>query len=94
MISLSYFQRQFPFAQSFDSEAAVNRCSSKYVFLNILQVSQENTFVGMSVNKVAGLQLYQKETSTQLFSCEICKIFKNTFFYRTPPMAVSVNFAL
>ena len=27
-----------------------------------------------------GLQLYKKETLTQLFSCEFCKIFKNTFF--------------
>ena len=25
----------------------------------------------------------------QLFSCEICEIFRNTFFYRTPPVAVS-----
>ena len=25
-----------------------------------------------------------KETPTQMFCCEVCKIFKNTFFYRTP----------
>ena len=25
----------------------------------------------------------------QLFSCEICEIFKNTFFYRTPVVATS-----
>ena len=30
---------------------------SKYVFLNISQYSQENTYVGVSFNKVAGLQL-------------------------------------
>ena len=24
-----------------------------------------------------------------MFSCEYCKIFKNTFFYRAPPMAAS-----
>ena len=30
-------------------------------------------------NQVTGL----KETLTQVFSCEISKIFKNTFFYRT-----------
>ena len=35
--------------------------------------------------KVAGL----KETPTQVFSCEICEIFKNTFFYRTHPVAAS-----
>ena len=26
------------------------------------------------------LQLYQKNTPTQGFSCEICEIFKNTYF--------------
>ena len=30
-----------------------------------------------------------KESSTQVFSCEICKIFKNTIFYRTAPVAAS-----
>ena len=34
-----------------------------------------------------GLQLYSKETPTQVFSCEIGEIFKNTFFYRTPLVA-------
>ena len=24
-----------------------------------------------------------------MFSCEFCKIFKETFFYRTPPVAAS-----
>ena len=28
-----------------------------------------------------------KRDSTQVFSCEYCKIFKNTFFYRTPLVA-------
>ena len=27
---------------------------------------------------------YQKETPTQIFSCEICKIFKNTYFEEHP----------
>ena len=34
-------------------------------------------------------QLYCKETPTQVFFCEICQIIKNTFFYRTPPVAAS-----
>ena len=33
-----------------------------------------------------------EETPTQVFSCKICKIFKNTFFHRTPPVTASVNF--
>ena len=46
-----------------------------------------------------GLQLYLKNTPTQVFSCEVCEIFRNTFFYRTPrviastsPVAASVFF--
>ena len=29
----------------------------------------------------------EKETLAQVFSCEICEIFKNTFFYKTPLVA-------
>ena len=57
-------------------EAVIRSCSSKYVFLKISQISQENTCVGV----LWGLQLYQKETPTQMVSCEIYKIFRNTFF--------------
>ena len=31
----------------------------------------------------------KKETLAQVFSCKICEIFKNTFFYRIPPVAAS-----
>ena len=27
----------------------------------------------------------------QVFSCEFCEIFRKTFFYRTPPVAASVQ---
>ena len=37
------------------------------------------------------IELHEKETSTQLFFCEICKTFQNTFFYRTAPAAASAN---
>ena len=33
----------------------------------------------------------EKETLTQVFSCEFCEIFKNTFFHRTPPVAASYS---
>ena len=39
----------------------------------------------------------KKENLTQLFSCEFCKIYKNTFYYRTPLVAASgvlINFAI
>ena len=38
---------------------------------------------------VAGGYFIKKETLAQLFSCEFCKIFKNTFFNRTPLVAAS-----
>ena len=37
-----------------------------------------------------GLQFYYKEDSTQLFSCEYCENFKNTYFEEHLPMAASV----
>ena len=39
-------------------------------------------------NKVAGLGL-KKGTPAQVFSCEFCEISKNTFSYRTSPVAAS-----
>ena len=33
------------------------------------------------------LQFFKKETPTQVISCKYCKIFRNSFFYRTPPVA-------
>ena len=34
--------------------------------------------------------LFNKVAGTQVFSCEICKIVKNTNFYRALPLAASV----
>ena len=31
----------------------------------------------------------KKESLSQVFSCEFCEVTKNTFFYRTPPVATS-----
>ena len=38
---------------------------------------------------VETLQHYQKDTPIQVFSCDVCETFKDTFFDRTPPVAVS-----
>ena len=38
--------------------------------------------------------LIKKETSTQVFSCEYCKIFQNSFFYITPPGSDNTNIEL
>ena len=70
--------------QSRSLQADVCRCFSKQLFLKTEQYSQENTCVGISLfGKVAGLQscnFVKKETLAQMFSCEFCKISKNTFF--------------
>ena len=70
-------------------------CSVKKVFLKISQISLENTCVRVSfLIKLKAwrpecLQLYQKETPTQLFSCKICEIFKNNYFKEYLSMTAS-----
>ena len=41
--------------------------------------------------------LLRKRILAQVFSCEFCEIYKNTFYYRTPVVAAScvlINFAI
>ena len=47
------------------------RCFIKKIFLKIPQYSHKKT--------PSGLQFYYKETPTQAFSCNNCKIFKYTY---------------
>ena len=56
-------------------EAVAQRCSVKKMFSEISQNLQENTCarVFFLVNFI------KKETLAQVFSCEFCKISKNTF---------------
>ena len=51
------------FLEFIHTEAVVQRCSVKKVFLKISQNSQENTCVGVSFLQVLGLQLYEKRDS-------------------------------
>ena len=63
----------------------VNRRSRPEVFCkegvlrNFTKFTGKHLCQNLSFNKVAGLR-----------SCEFCEISKNTFSYRTPPMAASV----
>ena len=41
------------------------------------------------VNNNKRVNNIKKETLAQVFSCEFCESFKNTFLYGTPPVAVS-----
>ena len=73
-------------------KAVIQRCSVKNVFLNILQNSQENTCARVSFYwscKLGGCNFIKKKSLAQVFSCEFCKISKNTFSYRTPLVAAS-----
>ena len=71
-------------------------CSVKKVFLEILLnpylCKKKYLCQSLFFNKVAGLRptTLLKRNLAQVFSCEFCKIFKNTFSYRTPPVAASV----
>ena len=57
------------------TEAVVQRCSVKKVFLNISQNSQENTFARLSTRN-----FIKKETLVQVFSCEVFEILRTPFF--------------
>ena len=52
------------------------------MFLKILENLQENNYVrAFFLNNVAGAcNIIKKEALVQVFSCEFCEIFKNTFF--------------
>ena len=53
------------------------------MFLNFLEILQENTCVGVSYLqscKPSELQIYLKKTPILVFSCEIWEILKNTYF--------------
>ena len=77
------------------SEAVGQRCSVKKVFLEISQNSQENTCARISFFiklQADACNFIKKETLAQVLSCEFCEISKNTFSYRTPPVAASEFF--
>ena len=73
-----------------------NRSRHPEVFYKIGVLKNFAKFTGkhlcqrLSFNKVAGLKpetLLKKRLRLMCFFCEIRKIFKNIFFYRTPPFA-------
>ena len=68
-----------------NSEAVVRWCSAKKVFLKISQNCEIQFCRSEACNFI------KKESLAQIFSCEFCEISKNTFFYRTPPVAASSN---
>ena len=79
------------------TEAVAWRCSIKKVFL---EDPQENTSARVAFLiklqpeaiklQAEACNFIEKEILAQVFSCEFCKIYKNSFSYRTPPVAASV----
>ena len=71
------------------TEAAIERCSVKKMFLEISQDSQGNLCKSLFFNEVANFT--KKETLIQVFSCEFCENSKNIFLHRIPLVAASVH---
>ena len=68
------------------------RCSvKKGVLRNFIKFTGKHLCQRSFFNKVAGLacNFIKKESLAQVLPCEFFEISKNTFFYRTPPVAVS-----
>ena len=62
----------------------------KSVLRNFAKFTGKHLCQSLFFNKVAGRPAtLLKKTLAQVFSCEFCEISKNTFFYRTPPVAAS-----
>ena len=73
-------------------------CSLKWVFLKNSQNSQAPEYTCTRVSFLIMLQaevetcnLIKKETLAHVVSCELCKVFKNTFSYRTPSLTASAH---
>ena len=67
-------------------EAIARRCFVKKLFLEISQKSQENNCARDSfLIKPQACNFIKKESLTQMFSCELGNISKNSFFNRKPP---------
>ena len=57
------------------------------MFLKFCKFQRKTPVLEYLFNKVA--TLLKRDSSAGFFSYEVCKIFKNTFFHRTPPVAAS-----
>ena len=58
----------------------------------VKDIEKENTvrvFDAMVLIQARACNFTKKETLAQVFSCEFCEISKNSFSYRTPPVAAS-----
>ena len=57
----------------------------------------KNSRQTLANDRLEACNFIKKATLAQVFSCEFCEIYQNTFYYRTPLVAASgvvINFAL
>ena len=71
--------------QSF-ADVLRTRCSKNFVNLTGKQLCWS---IFLKRLQGCAVQHYEKETPTQMFFCQVCEIFKDTIFYRTPLVATS-----
>ena len=69
----------------------------KNVATFMLQICYDKNSKPWQIIGLGPATLLRKKTLAQVFSCEFCEIYKNTFYYRTPLVAASgvlINFAV
>ena len=76
---------------SFSRSSHLELFCKKCVLRNFAKFTGKHLCQSLFFNKIVGLacNLIKKETLAQVFSCEFCEVSKNTFPYRTPPVAPS-----
>ena len=89
--SLLHFQKKSAIIKNSQPEVFCQ----KGVFKNLANFTRKHLCQSIFFNNAAGLRpeaynFIKKETLAQVFSCEFCEIFKNTFSYRTPPVAAYI----
>ena len=92
LLTVLLYIQHLPHHHCYDSEAVDRKCSiKKGVLRNFAKFSGKYLCQSLFFHKITGLRpaTLLKKTLAQVFSCDFCKISKNTFYYRTPLMATS-----
>ena len=84
----------FHFAKKFFFNILTYRNSRSQMFFKIVVLKNFAIFTGKHLCwslflHCKACNVIKKETPKQVLSCEYCEVFKNSFFYRTPPVAPS-----
>ena len=66
----------------------VNPYRQEQTFADFFKIGVLKHFLNFTGKHLCGVS-FQKETPSQVLSCETCEVFKSSLFYRTPPVAAS-----